>query len=231
MSMSDALDQLDPAAREAFLKVAKHQVFPAGKILFEQEDRHRASYLILSGLVRIYYIGPSGREATLAYWEDGDLVGGPDLFGQLDHVWSGATRKETEVLSITGSELKILAQSHPSILWWVTSTLARKLRWLSLLFQLHGTERVPQRLSRLLLMLADTYGIAVGEGVLIRHWVNQGDLANLLGASRQWTNRALRQFEKQGLVSFRDRQIVIIDEASLRHVGAPSERRKFAGGD
>ncbi len=214
----DALAQLDPAARNAFLQRATCQVLPPGQLLFEQETKHRASYLILSGLVRIYYVAPSGREVTLAYWKDGDFIGGPDLFGATDHVWSGVTLKQTQVLSIRGPELEALAQSHPSILWWVTGTLTRKLRWLSILFQLHGTEHVPQRLARLLLVLADNYGVATEEGTVIRYWVNQGDLATLLGASRQWTNRMLHEFERQGLLAFHDRHIVITNEPALRRL-------------
>lgn len=219
----DALAHLAPAARDAFLERATSQVLPAGQLLFEQEAKHRASYLILTGLVRIYYVAPSGREVTLAYWEDGDFVGGPDLFGAVDHVWSGIARKQTRVLSVRGPDLKALAQRHPAILWWVTGALTRKLQWLSILFQLHGTEHVPQRLAKLLLLLADNYGIATEEGTLIRYWENQGDLATLLGASRQWTNRTLHEFERSRLLAFHNRHIVITNEPALRHLNRMSE--------
>ena len=37
------------------------------------------SHLIHSGVVRTYYVAPSGKEITIAYWPQGTLVGGPNV--------------------------------------------------------------------------------------------------------------------------------------------------------
>ncbi|MDA0655688.1 MAG: Crp/Fnr family transcriptional regulator, partial [Proteobacteria bacterium] len=62
---------------------------PAGETVFFQGERHEGIFLIEFGSVRTFYVGPSGREITLAYWTRGNFVGGPEIFGGGEHIWSG----------------------------------------------------------------------------------------------------------------------------------------------
>ena len=119
-----------------------------------------------------------------------------------------------------------LAESDPDILRWLTDILSFKLRWLSILFQIHGTESVRQRLAKLLLMLAEIYGEPDGAGVVIKHQISQSNLATLAGASRQWTNRTLGELKDDGLLEIANRRIRILD---LERLGAISseEARLF----
>jgi CRP/FNR family transcriptional regulator, cyclic AMP receptor protein len=50
--------------------------FRVGQEMFGQGEFHNGIFIILSGQVRSYYVGPTGREISVAYWSRGDLVGG-----------------------------------------------------------------------------------------------------------------------------------------------------------
>ena len=121
----------------------------------------------------------------------------------------------TRVLGIRGKDLEELANLHPEIALWMTDTLIFKLRWISVLFQLRGTESVRLRLCKLLIMLADIFGIGAGGRVVIKHKLNQSDLALLVGASRQWTNKILSGLQSLGLLRLEDRHIIISDISAL----------------
>ncbi|CFX17968.1 protein of unknown function [Candidatus Filomicrobium marinum] len=210
------LPDLSVEAREALFRAGELRILPAGSQLFEQESTHTHTSLILDGLVRVYYVSPSGKESTLSYWSAGDLVGGPDLFERAGHVWSGKTLSRTRLLSISGERAGSVARAHPEVLWWFHRSLTAKLRWVSILYQLLGTENVRERLARLLLLLCESYGEQCGQGTLIRYWVNQGDIATLIGSSRQWTNRGLQDFRRVGLIDIQDRHIIVIDIEGLQ---------------
>ncbi len=94
--------------------------------------------------------------------------------------------------------------------------LCFKLHWLSILFQVHGTEQVQHRLVKLLLMLGDIYGEDGPEGTVIKHSITQSNLASLVGASRQWTNKVLANLNARGLIATRDRHIALCDLAGLK---------------
>ena len=68
-----------------------------GQTLFNQGALHEGIYLIESGRIRVFYTAPSGREITLAYWNPGNFVGGPEIFGAGVHLWSGLAATNSSV--------------------------------------------------------------------------------------------------------------------------------------
>jgi CRP-like cAMP-binding protein len=211
-----SLRGLPESSRERLLACCRKLSVPSGQALFDQGSLHVCSYILQEGLVRTYYTAVTGREVTLGYWSEGDLVGGPNFFGGGYHIWSGTAVRSSRALSISDGDLKRLSVEDPDILFWVAETMAFKLRWLSILFQLHGTEPVRQRLAKLLVMLSRIYGVPDVDGsVVIKHRINQGDLATLVGATRQWTNKTLNELKKMGLLDMANRQIRILDLDSL----------------
>jgi CRP/FNR family cyclic AMP-dependent transcriptional regulator len=80
--------------------------FHPGQEIFCQGQHHTGIFVILSGQVRSYYTGPSGRAITLAYWSPGHFVGGPEVFGGGRHMWSGRAVTPTQALHVRGRELR-----------------------------------------------------------------------------------------------------------------------------
>jgi CRP/FNR family transcriptional regulator, cyclic AMP receptor protein len=196
----------------------------SGQFLFQQGSPHRSSFLVETGLVRTYYAADSGREITLAYWSAGDLVGGPNFLGGDPHIWNGVVLKPGRVLAIRDADLQRLSDKDAAILRWLADILAFKLNWLSVLFQIHATESVRERLAKLLVILCEIYGDVGDTGIVIRHTISQSELATLVGASRQWTNRTLAALREEGLVDMPTRQLRILDIDRLRLLGSPPGR-------
>ncbi|HRY07032.1 MAG TPA: Crp/Fnr family transcriptional regulator [Hyphomicrobiaceae bacterium] len=201
--------------RKSILDAGRRLVFKPGQTIFEQGDPHTHTYIIEQGLVRTYYTSYTGRHITLCYWSDGDLIGGPNFFGDTTHVWSGVVTRQTRVIAIKGETLRQLAMLMPQLAMWITDAAMFKLRWLSLLFQLQGTQSVSQRLPHLLYLLSEMYGVKENDVTVIRHCLNQSEIAALLGTSRQWTNKAMVELRQQGLVSVEQGRITILNLTGL----------------
>ncbi|MBK8429949.1 MAG: winged helix-turn-helix domain-containing protein [Chloroflexi bacterium] len=75
---------------------------------------------------------------------------------------------------------------------------------------------VPARLARLLLTLAQDYGRIHPQGVLIHSQLNQTELASLIGATRESTNKALATLRREELIALEEGQIIILDPEALR---------------
>ena len=206
---------LDTEVRAALATIGRRQSLAPGQLLFEQGTGHTHTYVIEQGLVRTYYTAHSGREVTLCFWAEGDLAGGPNFFGGSVHVWSGVATRATKVLAVPGNDLRALAAKMPKLALWIADIAMFKLKWVSLLFQVLGTEPVPQRLTHLLLMLCDIYGVREGDAIVLRHRLNQSDLSTLHGTSRQWTNKAMGELKQLGLVRTDEGRIAILDMAGL----------------
>jgi len=72
------------------------------------------------------------------------------------------------------------------------------------------------RLSRALLRLAYNWGVQREAGVVLRIKITNEELANMIGASRQTVNEALRDFCASGLIDIRRRVITIPDPERLQ---------------
>ena len=85
---------------------------------------------------------------------------------------------------------------------------------------------LPGRLARHLLRLAPSHGEAVGsapvpEGEIRLPWpYTQGELAGMIGGSRQSVNRLLADFVGQGLLRFEGDELVIPDPRRLARAAA-----------
>jgi hypothetical protein len=80
----------------------KRRVLYRGAQLFSQGSPQDGIFLIESGRIKVFYTAPSGREITLAYWHSGNFVGGPEVFKQGLHIWSGVAAVNSTVLHLPG---------------------------------------------------------------------------------------------------------------------------------
>lgn len=223
----DLFEQLRPADRQAFLSRCKEQRFDPGTHLFSQGEPYTASYLVHSGVVRTYYVSPTGKEITIAYWSEGALVGGPNVFEEhRPHIWSAQALTGVVTESIRGRDLEELSMHIPQLAHYLIETLTFKLHWVSVLLQTFGTQSVKSRLAHLLLQLSDRYGAPQGGGTRITQHFSHDELARMVGATRSWVTLAIRNLKKQAIIECRGRQIVVLDRQALsRAVHAQPSRR------
>ena len=213
------LDQLSHGDRLRFTDRCAELSFRTRDAIFSQNLATTAAFIIVDGVVRTYYLSPAGREVTMAFWSKGDLVGGPAFFGERPaHIWSAQAIEPTRVLAISSKALKELAIELPAVALAIIDALSFKLHWVSLMLQTMGTESVTQRLATMLLRLSETYGAPAEDGIELRYPFSQADLASMVGASRPWVSTMFGRLQKQGIVSIRNRRIVIARPARLKEM-------------
>ena len=213
------LHALDDQHRQLLLSRCEEVHFWRGEDLYAQGSRHKFTYLIGSGLVRSYHTSSRGKELTIGYWSDGDIIGGPHFFNDSGiHMWSARAAEDTEAYAISGKDLKDLTLHVPDIGDAVLDAICFKCYWDSLLMQVLATRSVSARLADLLVKLAVLYGEDSAHGVAISRRFSQDDLANMVGATRQWINAKLGVFERHGLVKVRDNKLVILNLGRLKSI-------------
>lgn len=70
----------------------------------------------------------------------------------------------------------------------------------------------------LLIRLSNSYGVLDGPDTLIGLKINNTEMADIIGATRESVNRMLSDMKKEEVVSFRSGHIVIQDMDYLRNV-------------
>lgn len=217
------LERLSAKERDLLLSYGHRRVIERDRLLFAQGDPHEGIYLVESGLIRVFYIAPSGREITLAYWHPGNFVGGPEIFGGT-HVWSAAAARNSAVLMLPGPALRTLIARMPALALGIIDGLVFKGKCYSALAQILGTRSVTERLGQLLIHLVETYGVPDQDGILIATVFRHEDLAHMVGATRQWITISLKRLQAAGILRAAKGRIIIRNVDKLRDL-----RRVMAG--
>ncbi|WEX10703.1 Crp/Fnr family transcriptional regulator [Chelativorans sp. AA-79] len=198
------LDGLNAEERAAIYACGRHMQVPAGTHLFRQGESHDGVFIILSGKVRTYYVGPNGRELTLAHWLPGNFVGGPELFGRGEHIWSGVTQDDSTILAMPGLQMRALAESIPRLALNLLDAVVAKGRCYSIVLQMLGTRSVTQRLAHLLLVMGDYDFVRQSDApIQLKQYLSQDEMATIVGATRQWVSAAIDKFRRGGMIESR----------------------------
>jgi CRP/FNR family transcriptional regulator, cyclic AMP receptor protein len=203
------LAALSGAERETVIKSGRRRVLYRAQTLFSQGSRHDGIFLIETGRIRVFYTAPSQREITLAYWNPGNFVGGPEVFGGGIHQWSGVAASNSSVVHLLGKELRKLVLEMPGLAIGLIEGLTFKGRCYSALAQMLGTRSITERLAHLLLHLIDLYGVKENDGILIGAAFTHADLAHMVGATRQWVTISLKRLHEKNVLSVGKSKIIV----------------------
>ena len=169
-----------------------------------------------TGEVKILLGGSEGKEVVLA------LFGPGEFFGELA-LLDGEPRSADAVVT-TAAELLILVREDflrflrdmPGVAVNMLASLSRRLRRTDRLVHDAAFSDVRTRVARLLVELAETRGKPGEGGIVIGPRLTQGDLAGMVGATRESINKCLRYYSAQGLVRHERGRIVVSSIERLR---------------
>lgn len=160
-------------------------------------------WLIKSGVVRTLTYQEDGTAIALGLWSTGDIVG-PFLSKVDPYLIEALT--PVEAVSIP------LSDWQPPV-----DVLASYLKHTESLMVVRTHRRAEIALLGLLQWLADRFGLQIDRGCLIDLKITHQDLADFSGLSRVTVTRLLRQFEDQGLIYRKSRQLILAETSDHWH--------------
>ena len=162
------LNDLTDGDRERLLSIGQNRTFQPNEPLWRQGDPHLGIYVIGSGRIRSFYLAPSGREVTLAYWFAGNFVGSARHFWRWPaYVVLFGSHDAADTIFLPGAALRKLTLESAPIAVALLDALSFKARCYSAMAQMMGTRSATERLERLLAFLATIYGMKDEEGLMI----------------------------------------------------------------
>lgn len=209
------LENLSGDERAVFLSRCREQDHRRGEYLCKQGSTHTENFVVAAGLVRTFYVAPTGREITLGYWSSGNLLGGPNFFEICPHIWSAQAVRDSRSYVIKAADFRALTLEVPAIADCVMRALSFKMRWFSLLYQMLGTESAQRRVARLLQMLVPIYGVEHPRGTALRVNFTREEIGNMVGATRVWVSRAFGRLQRAGVVQLDPAHHIVLDLAAL----------------
>jgi CRP-like cAMP-binding protein len=66
--------------------------------------------------------------------------------------------------------------------------------------QMLGTRTASERMTRVLLLLAEMYGVKTEDGVAINVPITHEEISHMVGATRQWVTVGLKRLQSDGII-------------------------------
>lgn len=208
---------LGPAELAWIAQRAHRRVFPAGKDIITVEQPGEAVYIILFGTVKIHVEHADGRDVILSILGVGDTLGEMSLIDNVGRSASVVTLEDTLVLWMDKASFNQMLQDFPPVALNLVRILSARVRLSDELIKSLATLDVYGRVARELLAFAEKYGESgEGEAILIPIHLTQGDIADLVGASRKRVNQVMVFFREQEFISLNAAgKIVVLNRAAL----------------
>ncbi len=211
------LDALTDPQKRSVEKLTRMLEIKRGQRIYLQGDPSDQIFLLKVGVVKIS-TGGSEQDTILALLYPGDIFGELAMIEEAprDHV---AEAVEDTVLCALNRDLLLqMVQQSPALGYQITKLMGLRLRRLRTRVEELLYKSAHARIAHTLLDLAADYGVEDDDGILISIRLNQGDLGNLVGLTRETVNIVLQDLKQRGLVEAGRQSIRLRDPERLRAV-------------
>jgi CRP-like cAMP-binding protein len=203
---------LDAVALEGLAATMRARRFKRGEVIFHIGDPGDALFIIVSGEVKISLPSDTGEEAILATLRPGDVFGELALLDGAPRSASATALGPTETVVLPRDRFLELIATEAGVRNALLASIAGELRRLTThVEELHFLD-ITGRLAARLVRLSHEGGTTLADGgIRLRTNLTQGDLAAMVGCTRQSVNKLLGQFTDDGLLRLERDGIVVTD--------------------
>jgi|SRR5215467_4322904 len=203
------------------------KTFPAGTGLITSQQPGEVIYIILSGTVKVYEERPEGGSVTLSILAAGQVLGEIGLIDSGSRSANAVTLEESTCLWMDRRSFNECLSAMPKLQHNLLFLLCSRLRLANEQIKSLITQDVEGRVARQMLAFAQLYGRLTANGeVFIPLRLTQGDLANLIGATRERVNQVVAAYKHRKYISVDQNYRITIHnpEALGKRSGTPFQR-------
>ena len=202
------LKNADEEIKKQLLQHARIKEIPAGASICWEGDTCTQLALVLSGAVRVYKVGESGREITLYRIEENEscILTASCILSQTQFPAFAVTESTVQAVLIPAFILREWVKQYEVWRDYVFDLLSKRLAAVIQTVEEVAFRRVDARIAEFVANLAEEQ-----QEVKITHQ----EIAFELGTAREVVSRVLKDFEREDLIALSRGSIVIKNKPSL----------------
>jgi len=208
------LDGADPELVREFQKSAFHARIPAGADVFLEGDPVEAIALLISGVVRVYKIGETGRQITLYRFGDGQscILTANAILSRKTFPAVATVERDAEAVMVPADSFRDWVNRHRPWREFVFDLLSARLSSVMELVDEIAFRRMDVRLAEFVISRARAGTLRI----------THQEIASELGSSREVISRLLEDLAGDGVVRTGRGEIEVLDSDALRErAGSP----------
>lgn len=211
--------ELDETGNRALASLVSFRAYDKGEILFHTGETAGGMHLVVEGLIKVYRLGPDGREQVIHLFGSGEPVGEVAMFAGTSFPASAMALAPSRTLFLPREAFLQTARETPDFLMRLLAVLSGRLRRMVDLVDAISLREVSARLAgRLLAMAAEE-----GDGKQVPIPGSKATLAAHIGTVPETLSRLLNRFQQEGLIRVEGRTLQILRPDRLRDLAESGE--------
>ncbi len=185
------------------------RTIPKGQVIYSQEDRAEALFLLKRGRVTIYRLTPGGKRLELATIGPRAFFGEMPLLGESLRYAFAEAAEESLLCVMSRADVERLIREQPQVALRMIEVLGKRLAGTEARLEELAYRSAPARIAAVLLRL--TEGRAGAEAS-----VTHQEIGDMIGALRETVTKILDEFQADGLVELGRGRMLVRDPERLR---------------
>lgn len=208
---------LPPAVIEHLGSYMKTRKAARGTTIFAKGDPGTGLMGVLAGTVKVSVASADGKDIVLNLFHEGEVFGEIALLDGRPRTADATAMSECELVVIERRDFVPFLSDHPDVMLKFIEILCSRLRRTSEQVQDITFLNLPTRLAKTLLQLT-----AVEDGSATRRKaaVTQREISQMIGISRESTNKQLRAWAKRGWIRLERGGVGVVAPDKLAAIAA-----------
>jgi CRP/FNR family transcriptional regulator len=208
---------LPAAALQAFENIKYATAYPQGAVLFVQGQTPRGIFVLCKGSVKLSINSPGGRTVIVKLAEPGEVLGLSATISGKPYEVTAETIDPCQVNFVKRDDFLRFLKDDVEACFKVAEQLSEKyhkackeVRWLGL------SHSAAEKLAKLLLEWSSKNRESAKAAPRLKLRLTHGEIAQMMGLSRETVSRVFADFRKQRLVQQNGSSLVIPDRVALK---------------
>lgn len=197
---------------ERLASYCRLQSVAKGETLFQSGDPGRSLIIVVTGLVNVLALSSEGKEIILNVIGAGEPVGEIALLDGRPRTATCVAMEDSEILVLERRDFVPVLEQSNVLARHLIEVLCDRLRRTSLQVESLAFHEPDVRLARAIVDLMEKTHGGHGEA---RIDITQQQLGSMVGLTRESTNRVLRRWEKDGLITLKKGALLVHNETAL----------------
>ena len=188
----------------------KKHYMKKGEVLLNQGEKINRIFFIGEGSFKLVRVTENGDEVIIRIMRPGDVIGETSLFR--DNICSPVTvivLEDAKLCSIERKSFEKIIIGSPEIALKIIQDLSALLYFNWERVAEWSTKTTPEKIINFFIQLAQEHGEFCTEGIVIKIYLTQQEIASAVGVSRVMVSRALQELIRNEDISRREKFYIL----------------------
>ena len=181
------------------------------EVIHFSDDSANKIYFLKKGKVKISKYSEDDKEMILSVLGPGEIFGETGVMGAESYGTVAEVMEDAIVCSLSINQLNMMLEKNPAFNFSVTKFIG--LRYMKVQSRLESLvfKTAPERIREFIKEMADEHGktLANGTEIMVKLKLKHEDIAKLTATTRQSVTTELNNLEKDGVIMYDRKQILI----------------------